>query len=62
MTHIPVKHLSREEVEKLAEDAGMASFARQALLEADFMDCQTRFLMIGDRLIVQRIEEPDPED
>lgn len=62
MTHIPVKVLTRAEVEELANDAGMGSFARQALLEADFMDHPTRFLMIGDQLLVQRLEEPDPED
>jgi hypothetical protein len=63
MTHVPIKTLTREEVEKMAEDHGMGSFARQALLEADFMDCKTRFLLVGDdRLVVQRIEEPDPED
>lgn len=62
MTHVPFKHLTREEVEELAEDAGMGSFARQALLEADFMDSPVRFLMIGDQLLVQKIEEPDPED
>ena len=62
MTYIPTRILTREEVEEMANEAGMASFARQALLEADFMDCQTRFLLVAGKLLVQRIEEFDPED
>jgi len=60
MTHIPIKVLTREEVEEMANEAGMASFARQALLEADFMDCQVRFLLVGGtQLALQKIEEPN---
>jgi len=63
MSYIPTRVLSRKEVEKLADEAGMGSFARQALLEADFMDGNVRFLLVGDnQLVLQKIEPPDPED
>ena len=60
MTHVPIRTLTREEVEEMAEEHGLGSFARQALLEADFMDCEVRFLLVGDsQLALQRVEEPE---
>ena len=58
VTYVPVRELTREEVEEMAEEGGLASFARQALLEADFMDCKVRFLLIGDnQLALQKVKE-----
>ena len=60
--HMPIKYLTRVDVEKMAEEAGMASFARLALLEADFLGVPVRFLMVGKKLFVQKVSDEDPED
>lgn len=56
MTHMPIKVLSREQVEELANEAGMGSFARQALLEADFLGTPVKFLLVGNnKLVVKKV-------
>lgn len=56
MSHVPIKYLTRQDVEKMAEDYGLGSFARQALLEADFLGVPVRFLLVGNKkLVVQKV-------
>lgn len=57
MTHMPIKYLTREEVEEIAQEAGMGSFARQLLLEADFIDGPVRFVLIGNKLSLQKVKK-----
>lgn len=62
MSYVPIKVLTRAQVEKMAEDAGMSSFARLALLEADFLGTPVRFLMVGKQLVVQKVSENNFKD
>ena len=54
---MPIKYLTREEVEEIAEEAGMGSFARQLLLEADFLGEPVRFVLKGGKLSLQKINK-----
>lgn len=63
MSHMPIKYLNRSDVEKMAKEAGLGSFAQLALLEADFLGKPVRFLLIGkNKLVVQLAADSDPED